>query len=181
MPLIKGFSKKSISENIKKEMELGKPHEQAIAIAMETARNAKAESKGFGGAIHPESIVKAIKMKKHLAHGGLVEDPKFGDELRGAMAEKEGYPVAGKILKTGTDVPYSEKSKEKEMDKFYKTTNFGGGKTPHFAHGGMVESEDEEFLSADMESPIEEAQESDKVESQEEMKRRILQKAMKRI
>ena len=115
MPLIKGFSKKSISENIKKEMEAGKPHEQSIAIALETAREAKAEHKGFGGAIHPESIVKAIKMKKHLAHGG------------------------------------------------------------------MVESEDEEFLSSDMESPIEEAQESDKVESQEEMKRRILQKAMKRI
>ena len=115
MPLKHGFSKKSIASNIKTEMEHGKPHEQAIAIAMETAREAKSDHKSYGGMIKPESIVEALKKKRHLAHGG------------------------------------------------------------------MVESEDDEFLSADMETPIEEHEESDVVESQEEMKRRSMQKALKSL
>lgn len=38
--LKKGYSKKSISKNIKTEMASGKPQKQAIAIALETARTA---------------------------------------------------------------------------------------------------------------------------------------------
>jgi hypothetical protein len=38
MPLKQGKSKKTISENIKTEIEAGKPQNQAIAIALETAR-----------------------------------------------------------------------------------------------------------------------------------------------
>ena len=41
MPLIKGYSKKSISKNIKREMASGKPQKQAVAIALSTARTAK--------------------------------------------------------------------------------------------------------------------------------------------
>jgi hypothetical protein len=37
MPLQKGSSKKVISNNIKTEMNAGKPQKQAIAIAMNTA------------------------------------------------------------------------------------------------------------------------------------------------
>lgn len=37
MPLKKGKSKKVVSENIKTEMAHGKPHDQAVAIAMRTA------------------------------------------------------------------------------------------------------------------------------------------------
>jgi hypothetical protein len=39
MPLVKGYSKKTIGKNIKKEME-SKPRKQAIAIALNVARDA---------------------------------------------------------------------------------------------------------------------------------------------
>lgn len=41
MPLTKGYSKRSISSNIRKEMKRGKPQKQAIAIALSTARKAR--------------------------------------------------------------------------------------------------------------------------------------------
>ena len=37
MPLLKGKSQKVISENIRREMQAGKPQSQAIAIAMSEA------------------------------------------------------------------------------------------------------------------------------------------------
>lgn len=41
MPLKKGYSKKTVSSNIRREMKAGKPQKQAIAIALDVARRAK--------------------------------------------------------------------------------------------------------------------------------------------
>ena len=41
MPLKKSSSKKAVSENIRKEVKSGKPKRQAIAIALNTQRQAK--------------------------------------------------------------------------------------------------------------------------------------------
>ena len=45
MPLIKGYSQKSISKNIEREIRAGKPRKQAIAIALDVAKKAKKKRK----------------------------------------------------------------------------------------------------------------------------------------
>ena len=43
MPLIKGYSKKTISKNIKTEMNHGKSQKQSVAIALSVAKKSKQE------------------------------------------------------------------------------------------------------------------------------------------
>lgn len=45
MPLKQGYSKKSVSENIRSEMKSGKPKKQAVAIALNVAKKAKSAIK----------------------------------------------------------------------------------------------------------------------------------------
>jgi hypothetical protein len=47
MPIIKGYSKKSISKNISREMKAGKSRSQSVAIALSVARIAKKKSKKY--------------------------------------------------------------------------------------------------------------------------------------
>lgn len=44
MPLIKSASKEAVSKNISTEQAAGKPHNQAVAIALSTADRAKKKS-----------------------------------------------------------------------------------------------------------------------------------------
>lgn len=46
MPLKKGKSKKTIADNIRREVESGRPRNQAIAIALSTARRSVAKISG---------------------------------------------------------------------------------------------------------------------------------------
>lgn len=54
MPLIKSKSKKVMSENIKSEMDAGKPQKQSIAIAYDIMRRARRKKMSLGGQVEPE-------------------------------------------------------------------------------------------------------------------------------
>ena len=49
MPLKEGYSKKSVSSNIVREMKAGKPQQQAVAIALSAAKQTKAKAKKKAG------------------------------------------------------------------------------------------------------------------------------------
>jgi hypothetical protein len=46
-PIIKGYSQKSISKNIRRELKLGKSRSQSVAIALSVARTAKKKAKKY--------------------------------------------------------------------------------------------------------------------------------------
>jgi hypothetical protein len=45
MPLVKGYSQKSIAKNIKTEIKAGRSRKQAVAIALSVARQTKKKKK----------------------------------------------------------------------------------------------------------------------------------------
>lgn len=68
MPLIKGSSKKAVSQNIRTEMHAGKPQKQAIAIALDIARKNRAK----GGLIHSDVPGRTDKHPMNVASGSYV-------------------------------------------------------------------------------------------------------------
>lgn len=119
MPLLPGKSKKAMSENIKKEMDSGKPQKQSIAIALSARRASRKKMSQGGAASHSYKsqhaahdhemerlehmsqgggIAEEIMKRKKRASGGMVdleesseEQPNQYDELNMEAAGKELY------------------------------------------------------------------------------------------
>lgn len=80
MPLIEGKSEESVHQNIKKLISEGKPRKQAVAIALETQREAK--EKADDEINCPGDATKCIgSFKKPYIHGAP-----------GAANTPQGYP-----------------------------------------------------------------------------------------
>ncbi len=66
MPLKKGYSRRSIGQNIATEKRAGKPHKQAVAIALSTARRAaKKAGKPSKAPPKPKSKPKARRRRRY--------------------------------------------------------------------------------------------------------------------
>lgn len=79
MPLKKGSSQKTVSSNISELVHSGRPQKQAIAIALNTARDSKRMHRAFGG--HTPSFMSAPIVKKPKSvkpHVGPIHSPVAG-------------------------------------------------------------------------------------------------------
>lgn len=125
MPLIHGKSKESVSKNIATEMDSGKPQKQAVAIAMDIRRKAKAKKMAQGGWVEEETL-------------GHSDDHHFGNE-HADEPEPEQHNLHG----TGF--------KESDIDDHDESYDVQPGK---FAHGGYTDGGEAHPLSVLLKKPF---------------------------
>ena len=175
MPLDKHKSKKAISHNIETEQNAGKPHDQAVAIALHTAHpNEKGYAEG-GEVGELDQLLNAPKlnpMAEDQAQPGIGEitvgvqsDPKdnfFSQVGQGTtegvnhdldavkeflmkMYASKGIPEAGSTLGTDTTGLQGLANKAAGVD--------ANAPSRGYAKGGEIESDEEHFLKTGMSLP----------------------------
>lgn len=125
MPLVKGKSDKAFKENMKTEVDSGKPQKQALAIAYSVQRRTG---------------------KKKMASGGLVKGSQNTNESNIAIL-KENYPSPSKKAIMSKEAMPSARPMDQESP--YKRPPEG----KYYAKGGSVDNDDrlpdERFMSTD--------------------------------
>lgn len=102
MPLSKGKSQKTISQNIREMMEAGHPQPQAVAAALETARRSRAEGgeiseKIHVGPIHSNVAGRTDHLPINVPSGAYV----IPADIISAMGEGNtmaGFQIANKVF-----------------------------------------------------------------------------------
>lgn len=95
MPLIKGSGKKAFSENVKKEMDAGKPQKQSLAIAFATKRRAaKKMAKGGDITANEERMTNVDEAKDSLDEAMMKQHEMSQDELDARKERMSGIDAA---------------------------------------------------------------------------------------
>lgn len=98
MPLIKSPKKSAVSKNIKTEMESGKPHKQAIAIALSVQRAAKRKKHAEGGEVdmalseHAKEELRDLEKLEH-EHEAMLSPEDLEEHEAAEEAEEEAAPM----------------------------------------------------------------------------------------
>lgn len=119
MPLIKGKSKKSFDKNIATEIDSGKPKDQSLAIAYNTARMAK---------------------KKKMARGGIVE----GEYDKNEISRNSGKKAL--LEADWTDTPTEKQAAAPSPAKLRKQDDYNWDTEGEAKIDDASSSEDEEML-----------------------------------
>lgn len=106
MPLIKSPKKSAVSKNIKTEMEHGKPHKQAIAIALSVQRAAKRKKHAEGGNVemalseHAKEELKDIEKLEH-EHEAMLSPEALMEHEAAEEAEEDEREESPMRMKKG--------------------------------------------------------------------------------
>ncbi len=135
MPLKHGTSQETISNNISEMIKAGHPQDQAIAAALNTARQARArggKTKVHMGAIHSSVAGRTDHLPMHVASGSYV----IPADIISAMGE--GNSMAG--FKVAKNI-FSHKGPYGQSGMPYGAKGLPYGvPAPHRADGGEVDS-----------------------------------------
>lgn len=107
MPLVKGTSKKAVSENVRRLLSEGKPHEQAVAIAL----NQKDAAPSAYLAALQEDLASEIEATREYAATMALAPPQDIPTLLEILADETDHiaHIASLISKiTGENVDYAQ-------------------------------------------------------------------------
>lgn len=131
MPLIKSKSDKAVGKNIKTEEKAGKPHKQAIAIALDVQRRAKAK-----------------KEPKKMAEGGEVKGvhKELGEEYPVFRHTKKGTSLAGLAAKGSPKSRVSKDEHHRVLGEMREMERKHPASKKNFAEGGLAEETPEQKM-----------------------------------